>query len=114
MAERFRREQFVARVGQCEVALVLAHRPGNPDGRTWLFDLPIVARRFAAVPETLDGAGLLLEADDGPAVFAEAMLEVQANASLRSTLVDAGRRRLHACNADDARAAWLERLGELS
>lgn len=73
-------------------------------------DLPVIARRFAAIPETLGPAGLVLDAEDGPAVFAEAMLRVGTDASLRTALTTAGRARSQDILAVDARAAFLDQV----
>lgn len=57
------------------------------------FSLPIVAYAAGAVPDTLGGAGILLRNKD-PLVWAGAIDRVLRDASLRSALVAAGRRRL--------------------
>ncbi|MBI2169546.1 MAG: glycosyltransferase [Actinobacteria bacterium] len=74
--------------------------------------LPVVARRFAALPETLDGAGILLEAADGPAVFAEAMLAASeaGPGSVRDALVAAGQRRAMELAAADPVGSFLDAL----
>ena len=74
------------------------------------FDLPIVARGTSAVPETLGGAGLVLDPDDGAVVFAEAWAEVIADPDLRAQLVAKGRRRLQDFDPDGARHQVLEHL----
>jgi glycosyltransferase involved in cell wall biosynthesis len=74
------------------------------------FDVPVVARDFAAVPETLAGAGLLLGATDGPCVAGEALRAVIEEPGLRESLVAAGRRRLGARPAEQARSTMLEAL----
>jgi glycosyltransferase involved in cell wall biosynthesis len=56
-------------------------------------DVPVVAFAAAAVPETLAGAGLLLEHKD-PVTVATAVRRVVTDAPLRAQLVDAGRTRL--------------------
>jgi glycosyltransferase involved in cell wall biosynthesis len=82
------------------------------------FDLPIVARRVAAIPETLgspagSGAGLLLEPSDGPAVFAEALAEILANHELAARLRDQGQGRL--CDFSEATSGeiFLAHLSEV-
>jgi glycosyltransferase involved in cell wall biosynthesis len=74
------------------------------------FDLPIVARACAAIPETLDGAGLLVPPDGGPLLFAEAMNEVLQKPVLRAQLVECGRERLLAFRPEDARANFVRHL----
>jgi glycosyltransferase involved in cell wall biosynthesis len=81
-----------------------------PLAEAMTMDLPIIARDFAAVPETLGGAGLLLPADDDPLLLAEAMAEMLSNDELRKQCVDAGRRRAEAFDPDRARAVFLEHL----
>jgi glycosyltransferase involved in cell wall biosynthesis len=74
------------------------------------FDLPVVARATTAIPETLGGAGLLLDPDDGPVVMAEALAEVMGNARARTDLVQRGKARLADFDPDDARRVVLEHL----
>jgi glycosyltransferase involved in cell wall biosynthesis len=54
---------------------------------------PVVARRAGAVPETLGGAGLVLNGADPPLV-AEALHELASSRSTRNVLFDAADRRL--------------------
>jgi L-malate glycosyltransferase len=77
------------------------------------FRVPIVARGTSAVPETLGGAGLVLDPDDGALVMAEAWAEVIGDAGLRDRLVERGTERLHDFNPDDARRRALEHLGSV-
>lgn len=74
------------------------------------FDVPVVARAFAAVPETLAGAGLLLGPEDGLLVAAEALREVIETSALRDSLVRAGRERLGSLSAPAARSAMVDTL----
>jgi glycosyltransferase involved in cell wall biosynthesis len=78
------------------------------------FGLPIVARSFGAVPETLAGAGFLLPAHEGPALFAEAAAEAATNDALRRRFIALGHQRVAAFDADDARAAFLGHLLEVA
>jgi glycosyltransferase involved in cell wall biosynthesis len=55
--------------------------------------VPVVARGAGAVPETLGGAGLVLDGADSPLV-AEALHELASSPSTRSALYDAADRRL--------------------
>jgi glycosyltransferase involved in cell wall biosynthesis len=57
--------------------------------------LPVVARRFAALPETLGDAALLLDPDDDALVIAEAVAAVWRDAALRTTLARRGLERAH-------------------
>ncbi|MGH9002791.1 MAG: glycosyltransferase, partial [Acidimicrobiia bacterium] len=74
------------------------------------FDRPVVARDFAAVPETLGGAGLLLPAEEDPVLVAEALARVLTDKELRQSLVAAGARRLAELDPHAARAVLLGHL----
>jgi glycosyltransferase involved in cell wall biosynthesis len=69
------------------------------------FSVPVVAHDAGAVPETLGGAGLLVDSRD-PLVWAGVIGRMLADASLRERMVAAGRRRL----ADFSEAAITARL----
>lgn len=58
------------------------------------FDVPIVATRAAAIPETVGEAGLLLPAEPDPITAAEGIHEGLANEQLRKMLIKNGRSRL--------------------
>jgi glycosyltransferase involved in cell wall biosynthesis len=75
------------------------------------FDVPVMARAHAAVPETLGGAGLLLDKEDSPLVAAEAVSAIVGDGSLRQALIDGGRERLSAVEDQGSRH---EILGHLS
>lgn len=77
------------------------------------FDLPVVARAAAAVPETLGDGGLLLDPADGPLVLAEVWDQLLGDPGLREALVARGRRRLGDFDADGARRAALEALASV-
>jgi glycosyltransferase involved in cell wall biosynthesis len=55
--------------------------------------VPVVARAAGAVPETLGGAGLVLDGSDSP-LFAEALHELTSSQSTRRGLYEAADRRL--------------------
>ncbi len=59
------------------------------------FDLPVIAYRAGAVPETLADAGILFDQKDYPAI-SEAVLECLGNARLRNQLIQRGKKRLQA------------------
>jgi len=69
------------------------------------FGVPVLARAFAAVPETLGGAGVLIPADDGPLVAAEALAGLLTDPALREEAVDRGRERVAALDPAAARSA---------
>lgn len=74
------------------------------------FEKPIVARDFAAIPETMDGAGVLLPADAGPIMLAEAMAEVIEDRTLAGDLARRSGERAERFDADTARRTFLEHL----
>ncbi|MDQ3946622.1 MAG: glycosyltransferase [Actinomycetota bacterium] len=78
------------------------------------FDLPVVARDFAAIPQTLGGAGLLLPADDDPFLIAEALARLLTDEVLRKELVTAGARRLADFDPEAARATFLAHLADVA
>ncbi|MDQ3106984.1 MAG: glycosyltransferase, partial [Actinomycetota bacterium] len=74
------------------------------------FGLPVVARACGAVPETLDGAGIILPAEQGPLLFAEAVDRLLGDRVLRDELVSRGEKRLDHFRPDDARTTFLRHL----
>lgn len=74
------------------------------------FDVPIVARAHAAIPETLGGAGVLLPPEDDPVLLAEAMAAVATDAVLADDLRARGRARLAAFDPERARALFLSHI----
>jgi glycosyltransferase involved in cell wall biosynthesis len=72
--------------------------------------VPIVARRCAAIPETVAGAGLLLDADAGPELLAEGMAEVLGNPALRSELARRAAARVRDFSPDRAAETFLRHL----
>ena len=69
--------------------------------------LPIVAHAAAAVPETLAGAGVLLDLKD-PATVAAAAHRVATDPSLRATLVEAGTARVAELSFASARRRFTD------
>lgn len=74
------------------------------------FDVPVLARSFAAIPGTVGDAGLLLPPDAGPALMAEAMATMAEDAAIRDACTERGRDRLRAFGSDDARSIFLGHL----
>jgi glycosyltransferase involved in cell wall biosynthesis len=81
---------------------------GMPLLEAWAFDLPVVARAAAAVPETVEDAGILLP-DADPLTWAAIIDRVIRDGGLRRLLIARGRRRLSAFS--DQR--FRERVAEL-
>jgi glycosyltransferase involved in cell wall biosynthesis len=77
------------------------------------FDVPVLARACAAIPETIGEGGLLLPEWAGAELVAEAIERVVRDDGLRRELVAGGRGRLHQLTKVDARVALLEAIGEV-
>ena len=74
--------------------------------------IPIVAYAAAAVPETLDDAGLVLHMKD-PCTIAEGVQRVLTDDALREQLVGAGTRRLRAFEIERSRQKLLDAVGSI-
>ena len=77
-----------------------------------VYGVPVVAFGAAAVPETLGGAGLLLDVKS-PAVVAAGVARVLGDVGLREGLVAAGRERLEDFSLERSRARLLDALAPL-
>jgi glycosyltransferase involved in cell wall biosynthesis len=77
------------------------------------FNVPVVARACAAIPETVGDGGLLLPAWAGSELIGEAMVRVIDDPALRSDLIARGRRRLGDLTALDPSVAMLETILEV-
>lgn len=73
-------------------------------------DVPVLARRYAAIPETMGDAGLLLPAEAGPLLVAEAIEELLASEPLRAELIRRGRGHLEGRDLTAAEATLLRHL----
>lgn len=104
--------EFVAYCRRADVFVTASEHEGFcvPLLEAMAFQVPIVARAFAAIPETLGDAGLLLPPEEDPVLIAEALAEVIRNAALRRELVERGIHRLEAFDPDNARAAILDHI----
>jgi glycosyltransferase involved in cell wall biosynthesis len=78
------------------------------------FDVPVVAREFGAVPETMGRAGILLPPSDDPLLVAEALAEVLTDDGLRGDLVARGRSRVGDFGLDAAEALFLSNLADVA
>ena len=87
--------ELVALYRRADVFLCLSEHEGfgAPLAEAMAFDVPVVARAAAAIPETVGQAAVLLP-DGSPALAAEAVHRVLEDAELRRRLVAAGRRRV--------------------
>jgi len=77
------------------------------------FDVPVVARACAAIPETVGDAGLLLPPYAGAELVAGAIDRIVSDARLRNDLIVRGRRRLRELTETDASVAMLEAISEI-
>jgi glycosyltransferase involved in cell wall biosynthesis len=77
------------------------------------FDVPVIARACAAIPETLGGAGLLLPEMLTAELVAEAIDRIVVDDYLRRELVERGRCRLAEITQVDASVEMLRAIGEV-
>jgi L-malate glycosyltransferase len=77
------------------------------------FDVPVVARACAAIPETVGDAALLLPPWAGAELVAGAIDRIVSDLDLRRDLIARGRRRLRELTEVDASIAMLEAIGEI-
>ena len=78
------------------------------------FEVPVLARAFGAVPETMGDAGIVLPAGDDPVLVAEALAEVLTDEKLRHTLVARGRSRVDDFRLESAEALFLSHLAAVA
>ena len=78
------------------------------------FNLPVLARGCAAVPETVADAGLLLPAYAGPTMLAEAFGELLGNEPVQQSLRRRGQARLDGFAAMQPEARLLEAVLEVA
>lgn len=84
-----------------------------PPVEAMAFNVPVVARSCGALPETIDRAGVLVPADEGPLLFAEVAHHVLSDRTLREDLVQRGQLRSEIFRPDLARASFLRQLATL-
>ena len=77
------------------------------------FDVPVIARACAAIPETVGDGGLLLPRWAGCELIAESIVRVIDDTALRADLIARGRHRLGELTALDASVAMLETIAEV-
>ena len=85
---------------------------GVPLIEAMAFEVPVVARALAAVPETVGEAALLLPAEASCVLAAEALNRVLDDARLRAEMTRRGRDRLAAFDPAGSRAAFRDRVLE--
>ena len=77
------------------------------------FGLPVVARDYAGIPDTLGHAGLLLPPDEDPALLAEAMAAALLDDDIRREVTAPAPAEVERQSPDRARVQLLEALLEL-
>ena len=109
------REQLAAYYARADVFATMSEHEGVcvPLLEAMSFDVPVVARDYGAVSETMGDAGLLLPPDDDPFLVAEALAEVLTSEGLRAEMVCRGRDRLAGIDAEAAYGAFLGHLVDL-
>jgi glycosyltransferase involved in cell wall biosynthesis len=105
-------EQLAAFYTRADVFVTMSEHEGFcvPLLEAMSFDVPVLARAFGAIPETMGDAGLLLPPEDDPLLAAEGMAELLESQSLRSELARRGRQRLAAFDVETANATFLNHL----
>lgn len=109
-------EQLAAHYRKADVFVTMSEHEGVcvPLLEAMSFDVPVVARAFGAIPETMGDAGLLLPADADATIVAEALAEVIQQDGLRRLLIERGRQRLRDCNAKRAHVSFLSHLASVA
>lgn len=109
-------EQLAAHYRKADVFVTMSEHEGVcvPLLEAMSFDVPVVARAFGAIPETMGDAGLLLPARAGASLVAEALAEVISQEKLRRVLIDRGRQRVRGCDPGQAKATFLSHLASVA
>ena len=109
-------EQLAAHYRHADVFVTMSEHEGvcAPILEAMSFDVPVIARAFGAIPETMGGAGLLLPAEDDPFLCAEAIAEVLTGDDLRARFAGRGRERVENFRLDAAHATFLGHLASVA
>jgi glycosyltransferase involved in cell wall biosynthesis len=109
-------EQLVAYYRRADVFATMSEHEGVcvPLLEAMSFDVPVVARAFGAIPETMGGAGLLLPPEDDAVLCAEAVSELLTDDDLRAKFADRGRQRLNDFSVGAAHATFLGHLASVA
>ncbi len=107
-------EEMFALYRAADVFLSLSEHEGFclPLIESMIFDLPVIAYRSTAVPDTLDGAGVLVH-DKQPARLAELVDIVARNRAVREKILAGQRRRLERFKAEGREPFLLELIERL-
>jgi L-malate glycosyltransferase len=109
-----RDDDLVERMARADVLVVTSRHEGFgvPVLEAMALGLPVVANRAGALPETVGDGGLLVDTDD-PWALAAAVARVRGDATLKSTLAAAGRRRLAELDLSSAAARAVDAIAAL-
>jgi L-malate glycosyltransferase len=109
------RQQLAAYYRRADVFATMSEHEGVcvPLLEAMSFDVPVVARAYGAIPETMGDTGLLLPPEEDPFLVAEALAELLTADRLRAELIRRGRERLTQFDVDTARATFLGHLVDL-
>jgi L-malate glycosyltransferase len=115
MTGRVSRDQLVAYYRRADLFVTASEHEGFcvPLLEAMAFDVPVIAAASGAIPETLDGAGVLVPAGD-VMLLAEAAYAVLDDRRLHERLVADGRARLARYDGERARQIFLEHLLEVA
>ncbi len=108
-------EEMFALYRAADVFLSLSEHEGFclPLIESMIFDVPVLAYRSTAIPDTLDGAGILLD-DKNPARVAELIDVVAHDRLLRDKILEGQRRRLERFKREGREPFLLELVERLS
>jgi glycosyltransferase involved in cell wall biosynthesis len=106
--------QWLAYFNAADVYLSLSEHEGfgQPAVEAMACGVPVVAYASAAIPEVVEGAGLLLDTKD-PFVVAAAVERVFEDGDLRRRMIEAGYRRLERFDFDAAEHRFLDAVSTL-
>lgn len=105
-------EELVAWYRRADLFAVASEHEGFcvPLIEAMLFDVPIVARANAAIPETVGPAAVLVPSDTSPSAFARVMAEVLEDPVAARVLVERGMVQRERFSDDSARRRLLDAL----
>jgi L-malate glycosyltransferase len=83
---------------------------GIPPLEAMAFGLPTVVRDAGATAETVGDGALVLPADAGPLLYAEALATVLDDAVVRARMISAGNRRIAELDATDSSRSFVDTL----
>jgi glycosyltransferase involved in cell wall biosynthesis len=104
--------QLAAHYRSADLFVTLSEHEGFcvPVLEAMTFEVPVVARSCAALPETIGYAGLMLPADPDVLLAAEAMAELLGSADLREDFIRRGRQRFDDFKRERTEAIFLQHL----